>query len=717
MGVRPAGLPATRGAAGLALAFSILLPAWAALAIVLRSAPAAAQTPAADEEQLPDTEPGRAERRRLPTARVTAVRPEELPDDPSSFSTVIQADRFQGEAETVERLLDDSVGVQVRSFGGPGQPSEVSIRGSSGQQVVVQLDGVRLNTAQTGTVDLSTLPLVLVDRIEVSRGGGSAQVGSGAIGGVVNVITRRPSGKPESAASFSGGSFDTWQGSVSHANRVGLVDVALSYAGFRTEGDWDFQSSELRLQGQTSSPSTELERVNNDSESHSVLFQAGADLAPGLRLRVWDSFYYQSRGQPGPDFDPQAPGGGQSTTAHERTSRNVAAMTLETDGWEVLPESVGFTSTVSYLFEETRFREPEPRGLQDPIATRQKNRTGTWRSAGTWEGRGLGIEHAARLGFQLRYDSLSSNDEGFQRRFGQSVSLGDELSFWRRRLQLIPTLRLDHDNDFGSEWVPHVGAIVSPWPWLRFKGNVERSYRTPDFDELFFPDKGFIRGNPSLRPEEAWNYDAGIEIAFAELSFVDDLRIQAAWFLQDVEDSIVFQRVSPTTVAATNTGDAEIDGFELAGSLSLFGWIRFSANWTHQDGELDRRTRVPPPDSLFPPIGTSAGTAIPGQADDEYVLRLRVGPESGLFKLVAVRRYTSRIAVSFSDTATIGSRTLYDLSGVLDLAQVWRPKSRWAPKQLLVSASVTNLTDESVRDSVGFPQPGRLLAFGMEARW
>lgn len=695
MGVRPFRAVAPVGAARIVLAFSLL-------GLALRSQAA--------EEQ------GAGARRRLPTARVTAVRPEELPEDPSSFATVIEADDHRGESETVEGLLDETVGVQVRRFGGPGQPSEVTIRGSTGQQVVIRLDGVRLNTAQSGTVDLSTLPLAVVERIEVSRGGGSAQAGSGAIGGVVDIVTKRPTGRPRSAAAFSGGSFGTWQGSLSHDDRSGPVDWGASYAGFASDGDWRFQSFELRADGETVDDSRELERINNDSQSHSLLLQGAGDVGEGVRLRAWNHFYYQSRGQPGPDDAPSAPDGGQSAQAHQRSARNVAAVTVEADGWQRLPDSLRLQSTLSWLYERTRYRDPDPGIAQDPIETRAKNRSGGWRTTGSWEGRGFGVEHRARVALSLRYDSFSSNETSLHRRTSQGVTLSDELGLWKGRVELVPTLRFDHTDDFGSEWIPQLGLIVTPWPWLRLKGNAERSYRVPDFDELHLPDNGYIRGNPALDPEQAWNFDVGFELGLAQLSLLEDVRVQGAWFHQEIDNSIVFQRINPTTVAPTNTSDARVQGFELAGKVSLLGWLGFSANWTHQDGELDR-PRAAVAGELFPPIQPFQGTAIPGQADDEYQLRLRLGPESGLFKIVGERRYTSKIHLNFSNASTLSSRTVYDLSASLDLAQLWRLDARWFPRELLASLSVSNLTDQSVRDSVGFPQPGRMLAFGLEGRW
>jgi vitamin B12 transporter len=665
-------------------------------------------SPAARAEDPPSTT------RRLPTARVTAVRPEELPEDPSSFATVIEAEAYEGESKTVAGLLEESVGVQVRRFGGPGQPSEISIRGSTGQQVVILLDGVRLNTAQSGTVDLSTIPLAIVDRIEVSRGGGGTRAGSGAIGGVVNVVTRRGTGKPRTSAAVTGGSFGTWQGSLSHSDRAGPVDYGASYTGFTTDGDWDFQSVEERGSG-IDVPSRELERINNDSESHAFLLQGAGDLAPGLRLRATDQLFFVSRGQPGPDTTPNAPNGGQSDTARERRTRNVASLRLDADGWDPLPDDVRVESTLSYLYERSRFREPEP-DAGPPIETRQKNRSAGLRNTATVERETFGVEHVASLAFDVRYDSLSSNEEGFHRRYTTGVTAGDELGFWSSRVQVVPSLRWDYTDDFGSEWIPHLGLIFTPLLWLRFKGNVERSYRAPDFDELFFPDKGFIRGNPNLRPEEAWNADVGFELGFERVGYVENLRLQAAWFYQDIDNSIVFQRISPTTVAPTNTNDATVEGIELAGSFELFDWVEFSANWTHQDADLDR-PQLPGIPGLFPPIAQSPGTALPGRADDEYLLRLRVGPESGLFKLIGERRHTSKVHLSFSNEPTLDARTVYDVSGVVDVAQLWRLDSRWFPKKVLVSVTATNVGDESVRDSLGFPQPGRALSFGLEGQW
>ena len=114
----------------------------------------------------------------------------ESADDPSAFATVIDARALDDRFATVEEVLDQVPGVRVRRFGGIGSYSTASIRGSKSEQVLILLDGVRLNSAQLGSVDLSTIPLRQVDRIEVLRGGGSARFGSDAESGVISITTR-----------------------------------------------------------------------------------------------------------------------------------------------------------------------------------------------------------------------------------------------------------------------------------------------------------------------------------------------------------------------------------------------------------------------------------------------------------------------------------------------------------------------------------------------
>ena len=127
----------------------------------------------------------------LPEVHVVAPRPP-VGSIPLPLATTILDRRTiesSGAAHAGE-LLRPVVGLRVATLGGLGSFAPLSIRGSSGEQVLVLVDGRRWNAAQGGGVDLSDLPLENVDRVEVMRGGASALYGPNALGGVVNLITR-----------------------------------------------------------------------------------------------------------------------------------------------------------------------------------------------------------------------------------------------------------------------------------------------------------------------------------------------------------------------------------------------------------------------------------------------------------------------------------------------------------------------------------------------
>ena len=131
----------------------------------------------------------------LATLSCVAARAGELGEsavDPSAFATVIDAREYDDRFATVQELLDQAPGVRVSRYGGLGAYSTASIRAAKPEQVLVLLDGVRLNSAERGAFDLSTLPVRQVERIEVLRGAGAQRYGSDAVGGVISITTRRP---------------------------------------------------------------------------------------------------------------------------------------------------------------------------------------------------------------------------------------------------------------------------------------------------------------------------------------------------------------------------------------------------------------------------------------------------------------------------------------------------------------------------------------------
>jgi outer membrane receptor protein involved in Fe transport len=216
---------------------------------------------------------------------------------------------------------------------------------------------------------------------------------------------------------------------------------------------------------------------------------------------------------------------------------------------------------------------------------------------------------------------------------------------------------------------------------------------------LFHPDEGFIRGNPDLSPEDAWNFDVGLELRLAEVGPITNIDLSAAWFRRDIDQSIVWVLVNSRTIAPVNTGSASTEGYELAASLNLSRFIRLSANYTHTDSRRD-----------------STGIRLPGQADEETFVRVQLGPDDQ-WKLIGEMQRVGEILVNEGGSARLPARTVWNSSASLNLAELpWQPIRKLAT-ELWVFVHVNNISDEAVRDAISFPQPGRRVTAGLEITW
>lgn len=485
-------------------------------------------------------------------------------DAPSNFVSVIHPKEFEGEFKTTSELLEKTVGVRVIDFGGLGQRQTISIRGSSAEQVVVLLDGVRLNTGQRGGVDIASIPVEMIERIEVSRGGESAAVGTDALGGVVNIITRKGTKGSQTTGELSYGSFHTWKGAVTEGFKVGNFDGFLSHTHILTDGDFPFLDTNFR----------EARRINNESISESPFVRFGYD-APGAgRFEISDQFFWSQRGQPG--F-----GQNQLPLSESKDMRNVFNIRFERK--KFFHDSITLNSQAFVRNDETKYFNPVP--LIGPSAasdTKSKSYGGDVRLQYFWA-----PAQILSLSAEFRNDEadILSNSSGalaFQNfsveRFTYAFVLKDEMSLWNDWVTLLPTLRFEDSTKFEPQWVPKFGLKVSPLKWLAFKGNVGRVFRLPNFDELYFPESEFIGGNPNLIPEEGISGDVGFEINTEPFFF------SASVFYSQVGNSIFFVPISATRIEPINFRDDTISqGVELAAQWDPVQYLSLRANYTFLD--------------------------------------------------------------------------------------------------------------------------------------
>lgn len=409
----------------------------------------------------------------------------EAAQDATASATVVEVDRFQGEAKGVAELVATAPGVAVHEYGGLGKLATVSIRGSSADAVTVMLDGLALNTAFGGGVDLSTIPRHWIDRIEVVRGAEGARYGAGAMGGVVNVVTR-PAAAGAWSGEASGGSFGTWLLS-GDAALGGEGWSALGAASFEaTGGDfpyrWDFTPS---VPGDPLVPQV---RQNNAGWAGGLLLK-GNWPALGGRFDALAQVSGTRR---------ELPGWPQHLTPNDRQEDGRAVALVRharrlNEGLSLLVEASGRLDRLDATLEEV------------PGGARQRGGALGLRAETTWgHGAGLLAAGASASGERITSESLG----GTRTRPGLAAWIADDLAFLGGRLRIGPAVRFDQVGDFGG-LSGKLGVAARLWGPLAARASAGRTFRAPSLAELFL-EQGLLQPNPDLRPESAWSADAAL---------------------------------------------------------------------------------------------------------------------------------------------------------------------------------------------------------------
>jgi outer membrane receptor protein involved in Fe transport len=658
----------------------------------------------------------------------------ESSDEPSAFATVIDARAYDDRFSTVEELLAQTPGVSLRRFGGLGAYSTAQIRGAKAEQVLVLLDGVRLNTATRGAADLSTLPLRQVERIEVIRGGGAQRWGSDALGGVISITTRRPEDDELGAdAALTAGRYGTFGGDLSVSSAGERARGLASYTRLRSDNDFEFLASAPARRGggrpgsgSASGESVSHTRLNAGFAEDSGLLQGGVDLGPRSRLDATLDLYRKQGGEPGSTINAavDAPDDSLSCTSGEQSNqRGVARLAFASSG--AARDDYGLELAASTRLEDGQLRDPGGRcGFVSPIATGGRDFSDWREHSYALDGRlrapslELGpLAFAGHLASSWRFDTIDTSDSDPHRRRTLLVSLQPELGVLGETLRIFPGfaweragtgagltrraasqgfVRVDpRDQD---ALLPGVGAIWQLAPGLQLKGNWKRVQRRPSLTELFHPDFSFIRGNPLLEPERGWNADLGVELAGKGAGFTRDLRFTADVFQREMRQSIEWLLSPSNTFMPQNTGPTRARGAELALGMRLASRLTLDASYTYTRARFLAEGGAAALDlgiaKLFPHVPQHAVSL----AADLDLSPLRAHSEL---------RYESETAYS------VGKATTAPAALQLDAGLALRPHDlphlRWFPRGFTLSLDGVNLTREQRFDSLGLPLPRQTL--------
>ncbi len=464
---------------------------------------------------------------------------------------------------TAAELLKPATGVLIKSTGGLAGLNTISIRGSNDSQVLVLLDGQRMNVAQSGGVDLNLIPQEVIETIEVVRGGHSALMGSDAIGGVVNLISKESLPPKGFLYSFESkiGSFGTKRIHLYGSQRIGMFKTFVSYNYTRSDGKFKYID-----------PSTDssFTRKNNHFNGRALFIKSQIDLSKKSQLQIIHNTIWTERGVPG-----------SISFLTPLASRN-DLQTLSAIRYR--NQILNNLSIKMRLYNQSTDQKYKDPGGWQPIDSRHKNNI---------LGSELRIQWgAARFlkitsGGELRTDDLRSSDVNNHKRITKSLFSQIEIEQARPisgsvlKLRVVPAVRWDSYSDVQSQFCPKLAVMISAGNYNRIAlhTNISRSFRAPSFNDLYWPDDGFSHGNESLKPEIGESFDIGL--TFTQFRF-GHTQLEINYFRNNIKDLIQWLETEPWVWSPQNVGRARIVGIENIISFrhprNLF-YIKLSHTW------------------------------------------------------------------------------------------------------------------------------------------
>ena len=651
------------------------------------------------------------------------VAAESVRQDPTAFATVIDTSAAPTGVETLADALSDAVGVQVRRFGGLGDFSTLSVRGFAAGQVQVYLDGVPLSRADNETVNLSDLPLDAVERVEVYRGTTPLAFAQSGPGGVVNVVTRRPTGTPVTAASASGGSFDTRKADLVHTGTAGAWDW-LAFAHYLgSAGDFAF-TNDL---GTPSPADDRIEtRRNNAFNLGDLTARLGWRPTAPLALALTSDTFVKQEGVPGA-------GTVQTRDTSLRTLRQLTHLDARLGPASGLPFDVDASAYVVHqrqAFTASANDAPFVAAHTDERSTAEGVQALARGAVGAHHVPGL-LVAAGHERFTFSDRTSPSGPEPARSRVRGTVAAEDEILLLGTRVSLVPGVRWEifrddfpgvpaahqagapaggvHGRDFVS---PHLGVRADAGHGLTLLGNLGRYAREPNLQELF-GNRGVVIGNPTLRPEVAFNRDVGFRWLAPARGPLGDAALEYAYFDNQIDDLIALQQTTASVSKPVNVDAAHVTGHEVDARLRLWRRVGLVGNYTHQSA-IDEGQ-----------IPSTRGKRIPGRPGEEAYVRvdlawspaapLPVGPVGARLWPGRLFYEANIVGDDFLDKANtarrhVASRTYHGVG--IDLALTLA--------QLHLAVEVKNAGDDLTRDAFAFPLPGRTffatLSYGFGTR-
>lgn len=614
----------------------------------------------------------------LNTIIVTAARRPQatqwVPDDHQIID--ISKEEKNSSKKAVE-LLAERLPARFSDIGG-GNLKNISLRGAGAERTLVLVDGQRIGTGDQALQDLGDFPDEAIERIEVVEGGQSALYGMDAVGGVVNIITKKPQSEKISVnISSMVGSYEP-RSDAPALNNIGITGTIGQKKGplgwlFGADtrmGDGRFEYEE---------PNNNLYYRENDSLFDGGFFGRLDYTRKQYSLGVNGGFRKRNCGTPGPTSWP----------LDASTSKNIGFAALS-GSWKATPflslaaNGAFDYNGVQYLDRTIYAWDSIPDTSTNNWATQSAEILGTYTIAGQNLTAGV-------CGFRKSVTSnmiIADDTSALQGGAYTSAILGHTIAGFT--VNATPAARFDYNPVFGSAWTGKCG-VISVWNGLLRPGlffTIAKSFRSPTLSDLYWKDP-YMVGNPQLKPEKGWNWDVGGQMRHRSGPIV--LTARAGMYQMSIRDMLAWITDTLTGVSyRKNIKAAVIKGYTFKSAVSVLNKYTTSFDFVYNDARDTATKKV----LTYRP---------------EYMVTYSNSLDLGRFCAGIAARYVSKVYTNADNTTSLPVTLILNANVGCSIT----PGGSGSNGVRLVY-DVLNLTNERYYTDKGFPLPGREHRLGVK---
>ncbi len=508
---------------------------------------------------------------------ITAARiSQELKNVGTNITVISNEEIKELKADNLGKVLSNLTAVAIGRQGTLGAVQSLSIRGCRSQQVLIMIDGRSVNSTSLGSADISQIPLDNIERIEIIRGANSSLYGANAVGGVINIITKKPESEaPLTDIYFSVGDFNT---SVIRAN----------FSQKKEKLDYFFSGGQDISNGW---------RENSDYENKNFSLRLGYKIPQFGKLSLTGGYYIDELGIPGPSnvlidkWNGTLEKISSSPNARQETEKGYLSLEYQdaiSENSTARLKLYGNEDIQTYINPDwliNDLRKNITKGIEgqyDMCLVRGK------------------ISQEISIGSDFHQDGFRQEDRNewvdkiSEKTVNCSIYIQDIINFYS--LMAAIGVRYDKHSAYSEQINPRLSLVWSPFEGvlknIKYSLNIGRAFRAPTFNELYWPYEEemywgttyITQGNFDLKPEKAWSYDAGVEYRYKDI-----LLSKLTIFQINTEDMIDWKQmmINSTTYKyqPENYLEGISQGIEIEFNHKISKCINQAVNYTYGHSE------------------------------------------------------------------------------------------------------------------------------------